>query len=349
MSKDLLADYDQNRGLYIDFTNKLRSLVEDLVAGAGVKFHSVTCRTKERESLSAKVQAETKYKSLADVTDISGLRITTYLQDDVETISKLIENEFAVDRENSIDKGKALDPDRFGYVSVHYVVSFSDERCNLSEYRRFRGVKAELQIRSILQHAWAEIEHDLGYKSEQEVPREIRRRFSRIAGLFELVDTEFISIKQELARYSRNVRTTIESEPQSVEINKDSLAAFLDTPLVVDINDQLHRILPTVEFYSPDATIPYRLQVLNYFDIKTIGQLDAMLRANQAQIIQLARKHFVGNSPAQLSKDVPIFFLGYVLAAKGGEEKLLDYFTTVKIFASDSERRNLAKKIMSYF
>ena len=45
----------------------------------------------------------------------------------------------------------------------------------------------EIQFRTVLQHAWAEIEHDLGYKTEFGIPLDVRREFSRVAGLLEIV------------------------------------------------------------------------------------------------------------------------------------------------------------------
>lgn len=83
-----------------------------------------------------------------------------------------------------------MEPDRFGYCSVHYVVEMSQKRLNLYEHQAYEGLKCEIQIRSVLQHAWAEIEHDLGYKSEIAIPKRIRRNFSRLAGLLEIADKE---------------------------------------------------------------------------------------------------------------------------------------------------------------
>ena len=98
------------------------------------------------------------------MTDITGVRVITYFADQVDEIAKVMEGEFNIDIKNSIDKRDILDPDRFGYLSLHYViVSLSSARCALAEYRSFSELKAEVQVRSILQHAWAEIEHDLGY------------------------------------------------------------------------------------------------------------------------------------------------------------------------------------------
>ncbi|MCY1691163.1 hypothetical protein OVA29_11120 [Exiguobacterium sp. SL14] len=88
---------------------------------------------------------------------------------------RIIENEFAIDRDQSVDKSTLLDTTEFGYLSVHFVASLSEQRLALSEYGRFKDYTAEIQIRSILQHAWAEIEHDLGYKNPNSVPAEVKR------------------------------------------------------------------------------------------------------------------------------------------------------------------------------
>jgi putative GTP pyrophosphokinase len=80
-------------------------------------------------------------------------------------VAELIEREFVIDRDNTVDKRKQLDPDRFGYLSLHHIVQLGPTRSQLVEYSSFGGIKAEIQTRSILQHSWAEVEHDLGYKS----------------------------------------------------------------------------------------------------------------------------------------------------------------------------------------
>jgi putative GTP pyrophosphokinase len=105
----------------------------------------------------------------------------------------MVECEFVIDWENSVDKGELLSPDRFGYLSVHYVASLSPSRLALPEYKQYGSIKAEIQVRSILQHAWAEIERGLGYRN-QTMPGRVRRRFSMVAGLLEMADKEFRDI-----------------------------------------------------------------------------------------------------------------------------------------------------------
>ncbi len=62
------------------------------------------------------------------------------------------------------------------------VAEIKDDRIILPEYQKFKDKKFEIQIRTILQHAWAEIEHDRDYKFTGELPINIKRRFRILAG-----------------------------------------------------------------------------------------------------------------------------------------------------------------------
>lgn len=162
----------------------------------GIQIYDLTARLKTPQSLEEKLRRKGPYSYLQEVTDLVGLRVITYFVEDVTAVSRLLEAQFEVDWQNSADKSKLLDPDRFGYMGVHYVL-------------RQGGMAFEVQIRSILQHAWAEIEHDLGYKSRDAVPRDVRRRFYRLAGLLEVADEEFTAIH----RLSRQHRREAEADP----------------------------------------------------------------------------------------------------------------------------------------
>jgi putative GTP pyrophosphokinase len=98
----------------------------------------------------------------------------------------------------------------------------------------------EIQIRSILQHAWAEIEHDLGYKSAEAIPRHIRRRFARLAGVLELADDEFGAIRDDLAAYANRLTSDVQEKPESVFIDRDSLETYIRTSeRVADLDRRL--------------------------------------------------------------------------------------------------------------
>ena len=133
---------------------------------------------------------------LEEVTDLAGVRIICYFVSDVDKIVPWIKNEFVVDETRSVDKRKSIDPSVFGYASVHLIVELSEARIRLPEYSAFKDMKCEVQIRTILQHSWAEIEHDIVYKASEDIPFELRRRFASLAGLLEIADREFESLNK---------------------------------------------------------------------------------------------------------------------------------------------------------
>ena len=103
-----------------------------------------------------------------------------------------------------------LREERFGYQSEHYLVRLSNKRTALPEYNPHLGLVAEVQVRTILQHAWAEIEHDIQYKSSITIPNTIRRRFMALAGVLEIADREFQAIQDEDKLLKQQARTSVE-------------------------------------------------------------------------------------------------------------------------------------------
>jgi len=191
----ILTEYDRDQELYRRFCASVERLLEQLLETLKIKV-GVTSRLKKRDEFEKKIK-DPKYKSARDVTDIAGARAITYFEDDVDRVADVIKDNFEIDRQNSIDKRRWLRPDQFGYQSLHLVALLSSQRLALPEYRVFSGLKIEIQVRSVLQHAWAEIEHGLGYKRQSGVPASVRRRFSRIAGLLELADGEFVAVRND--------------------------------------------------------------------------------------------------------------------------------------------------------
>jgi ppGpp synthetase/RelA/SpoT-type nucleotidyltranferase len=281
----LLDDFDRCHATFRDFASKMDTLLRELLESADLRVHSIATRAKSRDSFASKIsKIPGRYSEFHQITDICGARVITYFEDQVEAIAQIIEQEFDIDRENSIDKRQTFDPDRFGYVSVHYVASLSQSRTSLAEYRRFRGLKFEIQIRSILQHAWAEIEHDLQYKTKEAVPRQIRRRFARLSGLLELADAEFIGLRTEIESYQKILPSEIEQSPATVLIDRDSLTAWIgQSGVVVDIDEQIAARLKT---QRSEEVLPLDsvLLALDRLRITDIGSLEAELEANSPML-----------------------------------------------------------------
>lgn len=224
-------------------------------------------------------------------------------------------------------KGALLDPDRFGYQSLHYVASLSEDRTRLIEYSRFADRKIEIQIRSILQHAWAEIEHDLGYKSAAGIPRDIRRRFSRVAGLLELADDEFSIIRKELDAYAGTVSDNIQSSPEEVGIDKISLVAIVSSSksfiyrlseVVANIAEA--KLEPPSEKYVEDYVNDLRL-----VNVTTIAELERVA----ASRIDLVRKFaglWIGSKYPSLDASIGLLYLMYVMLGETKDRKLVSEF-----------------------
>ena len=176
----ILKEYDDSKILLENLDRTLLNLINSLLEQKNIRVHQVQTRVKDRDSLKNKIiRKNDKYESLSDITDIVGVRIITYFDDEVDQIATMIEEEFVIDQENSVDKRK-IDSDKFGYRSLHYVASLKRDRTNLPEYSSYGEQKFEFQIRTILQHSWAEIEHGLGYKGEFEIPSSAKRTFYRV-------------------------------------------------------------------------------------------------------------------------------------------------------------------------
>ena len=170
----------EQMGTYRLLSEKTKEFLSSILRSKGIVPHSITSREKDPEKLRKKVVAEGGlYDSVSNnISDLAGVRIITYFPSDVDKIVPLIEKEFKVDRKHSVDKRLCLDPAIFGYVSVHFVVEFRSEMLKLPEYALYDKMKCEIQVRTILQHVWAEIEHDIVYKSPEDIPFRLRRRFA---------------------------------------------------------------------------------------------------------------------------------------------------------------------------
>jgi hypothetical protein len=116
---------------------------------------------------------------------------------------------------------------RFGYASRHLLVSLDPARESQPLHDLLPDRRVQVQIRTVLQHAWAEFEHDIRYKGtipDEHVP-DFDRRFTLAAGLLELADREFSTIRDRLqAEVAPLPSVAADDDPR---ISPRELAAFL--------------------------------------------------------------------------------------------------------------------------
>jgi putative GTP pyrophosphokinase len=308
MSNEVLLDhYDEVlpllRARGDALSHELSALLE---SDPALKVHSVAWRLKKRPSLARKIaRPDRNYTDLWELTDLIGLRVITYFEDAVDRVGELVETRLPVDFRHSTDKRRRAATE-FGYRSLHYVCSIGGD---LPERARF-----EIQVRTVLEHAWAEIEHDLGYKATEEVPSGVRRRLNRLAGLLELADQEFGAIRRDLEGYARALPAQIESGGASVLLDRFSLAALLDCAEVRALDEAISLLLQKElgeEPFYPD----YLLKMLTSSGIRTIAEAREGVREHQRVIAAMVQPYFTFTSQIwQLSPEqMPRIFRGYSL------------------------------------
>jgi len=329
----LLRQFDLTISRYEDFCSTTADLIKRLLSTKKIEIHSISGRCKNRKSFEKKITKKSHYKNLPDITDLAGVRIITHYADDVDIIAKLIEKEFEIDRGNSTDKRLILDPDRFGYLSLHYVVSLKNTRSKLQEYSDYEGLKVEIQIRSILQHTWAEIEHDIGYKSEHEVPGPIKRKFSRLAGLLELADQEFISIRSEIGKYSKALDRQMKSNVKNIGLDALSYEKFVTrSPLSLMMDERVCKAGNyKIGVFKEESRMVSRLA---RFDITTVERLSALIIQYEFDIVRMvsALRALPDEDPEQdpnetttVAPGISSFYLLHVLVAQKGPDEISDY------------------------
>jgi putative GTP pyrophosphokinase len=227
---NLITEYNRLFFKYTRLAENLHQALIEFLSNAGIDVLGVQHRVKEFDSFHEKVQRKGYVNAFEEVEDICGLRIICYYPSDLDKISKLIKNEFEV--LESTDKADVLEPDRFGYRSLHFIITVKREWLNAPNYRGLDGLKAEIQVRTILMHAWADVEHKLAYKRKEHVPSQLRRRLSQLSALFEVADQHLDSLREEREEYKQLLIHDKEGRvvvfDASKGLNVDNLQAVLD-------------------------------------------------------------------------------------------------------------------------
>lgn len=240
--QEAVSEYLKKHAFFEDLATVVKRILEESLRRAAIPFSSVEARAKDPASFGKKAATPSdkdptrpKYaEPMRQITDMAGVRVIAYFPNTVREIDGVLMREFRV-MERSDKGAELIEDDRFGYLSVHYLVKLSEARSQLPEYESFADAIAEVQVRTILQHAWAEIEHDIQYKSTSVIPTEIRRRFMSLAGLLEIADREFQAIQNADKKLTQEAQTKVQGgQLREVEITPTSLKAFLDKRLGQD-------------------------------------------------------------------------------------------------------------------
>ena len=208
-------------------TESVVLIMSRLLKDANIPYLAVSGRTKSIKDCLAKVDRKNYKHPITEMTDISGVRIIVYFDYDIEKISRLIETNFNVDKINSSNRDDLLSVNEVGYRSVHYVCDLGKDRIRLTENRNLEGLKLEFQVRTVLQHAWAELAHDRNYKFTGDLPKHIERKLFLLAALMETADNGFSELSKEIDEYLRRVAEATAQGSLDIEINSLSIDEYV--------------------------------------------------------------------------------------------------------------------------
>ena len=272
----ILQEYRDNLSRFKEMEKSVHQQLSQTFNEAGLLVAALESRVKTESSLRGKLELKgTKYKSLADITDIIGLRIITFYLEDVDKVATAVERLFTIDWENSVDKRKLHEIDSFGYLSLHYI-------CSVPGF----PYRFEIQMRTLLQHAWSNMNHDTGYKSGVEIPRHYVRSMSRLAGILELVDTEFSRMRRELAEYRRKVQALVASgNLDDAPLDGDSFRSFLQLKPFDPLNARIASVNQAEVMQV--SLMPY-LAVFKALNCKTLGDVARIIKEYSEAAFQLA-------------------------------------------------------------
>jgi putative GTP pyrophosphokinase len=191
------ATFAERERTFEDLRIEVEKVLVDAIDAVPLKIHVPLSRVKTISSFREKIvkkrnEGEPYHDPFTEMHDIVGVRITCLFLDDLDVVDGIIRELFEDIKHD--DKVKNVPHDKFGYRSVHYdchlPTSFSGPR-----YDHIKTITFEIQVRTILQDAWAVVEHTLGYKGPNSIPDESKADFAALVGLFHLADKTFQQIR----------------------------------------------------------------------------------------------------------------------------------------------------------
>ena len=286
-AQQLVAQYQSLLPVFTQMADVIPAKLTEFFNEAGIIVAAVEHRVKTEESLAGKLKLKGgKYRDIFDITDIVGIRVITFYIDDVDKVASIVERLFEIDWENSIDKRKVHEIDSFGYLSLHYICRIPESSFSDPDHPEVNKIRFEVQMRTVLQHAWANMNHDTGYKSGVEIPRVYLRDMSRLAGMLELIDDEFSRIRRELSDYRRRVQNLVASgNLDEVQLDGDSFKSYLQ---IGPFDALLRRIASINQAEIQPVDLSAFLGVFKAMGFKTLGDIAAMVRDYSDAAYQIA-------------------------------------------------------------
>lgn len=271
---ETIRRFIEQRQDYEQLCAEIAYTLKKRISAANIEISSVTNRAKTLNSFLEKIDRKDYTDPFTDITDFAGVRVVYLYQQDLSKIETLIENEFIIIEK--VDKLNDKGAEKFGYGAIHYIVKLG-KKSSGARYDDLKNLSCEIQVKTVLQDAWAIIDHHLIYKRESEIPSKLQRKLNSLAGLFETADNQFENIRQEREKYLKAVEKSIGSnEFLSNELNLDTFNAYLKWKF------------PEKEISYFDSQPEIILKSISQLNFKTLSEIDIVLEKYKKHISKIS-------------------------------------------------------------
>jgi len=266
---------DESLPKHTRLTDSVVSIIENLLKTHEIEYLTVSGRTKTKESILEKIDRKSYKDPANQLTDLTGIRVVGYFESDISKISDLISSAFNIDISNSLNQDEKLSVDQIGYRSVHFVCDIGQARADLPEFANLSNLKFEIQVRTVLQHAWAELAHDRNYKFLGKLPPEIERKLFLYAGMLEIADKGFSELSNQIDSYIEKAHS------DTIQGNLDYILDSLTLPQFVDNWFKVNGLI--LESVEHKSDIKELISELNSVGITKASELNDSIPKNYAQ------------------------------------------------------------------
>jgi len=217
---ELSINYVEKLSLYEEYSSRIRNLVEDLVERDDIEVCGIEGWAKAPVELVKSLNANysgNNSDGLESISDLVTVRVLLRFPEDVQKVEEVICSEFSVDFDRSITSVGLEDPFRFGYPAVLYTLTLSESRSSLLEWRKYKDLSFRLEIRTVLQEAWAKISPRVNLSIDSISEKKIKRKLVRLAALLEEADEGFLSLWEE----AKDVAVLVPPQSESEEVVRE--------------------------------------------------------------------------------------------------------------------------------
>jgi putative GTP pyrophosphokinase len=279
---ETVRQFLEQRPDYEQLCTEVAYILKKKLQAAGIEISTVSSRAKTLNSFLEKISRKSYEKPFERITDFAGVRVVYLYNTDVSEIEKIIQEEFEI--KEKVDKTGENGVDKFGYGAIHFIISLS-KKTSGARYDDLKRFVCEIQVRTVLQDAWAIIDHHLVYKNESDVPSPLRRKLNSLAGVFETADDQFEQIRTARVEYANTVSDSIKNSSDFLrnELNLDTLVKYIAWKYKEDEENSLLMF---------NLTFP---NVTNYMNYSSLADLDADIEKSKTIISGIVEKNYREN------------------------------------------------------